>query len=432
MPQNRKTHTKVGCSKSTVFRILKKEREFGTLQRKKGTGSKRQASRREDRLLTSESLHDRFKTATEIRRDAPERGIQLKSRLKVLLVSDSRAEKSAAALNVAVGHLSDPDNIPGMAHFCEHMLFLGTKKYPQENMYTKFLSEHGGIYNAYTSTDKTVYFFDVIPEHFASALDIFAQFFISPLFTISATDRELNAVNSENEKNICNDSWRLYLLDKSTSDPNHPYNKFGTGNRDTLETTSRKMGIDVRQELLEFHSKWYSANIMTLVILGKESLDDLEKMAVEKFSEIEDKDVVKPSWAQHPHSEDYRGLQMNVVPVKDVRSLYLEFPIPDTTIHYKTEPLNYIGQLIGHEGPGSLLSLLKVKGWCNSLYSYCYLGGRGFAFFNISVDLSENGINHTDEIVELVFQYINLLNKEGIQKWFFDEIANIRLTLFKF
>ncbi|XP_077297857.1 insulin-degrading enzyme-like isoform X2 [Arctopsyche grandis] len=360
------------------------------------------------------------------------RGIQLKNRLKVLLVSDPTTDKSAAALNVNVGYLSDPDNIPGLAHFCEHMLFLGTKKYPEENMYTKFLSENGGGSNACTSTDYTTYFFDVLPEHFTAALDLFAQFFISPLFTISATDRELQAVNSEHDKNVCNDYWRLDQLNKSTADPNHPFNKFGTGNRDTLETIPKKMGIDVHKELLKFHSKWYSANLMSLAIFGKESLDDLEKMTVDMFSEIEDKDVTMPSWPQHPYSEEYQGLQLNAIPVKDVRNLYMAFPIPDTRLLYKSAPLHYISHLIGHEGPGSLLSLLKAKGWCNSLGSSAQYGGRGFATFNINVDLTENGINHTEDIVELVFQYINLLNKEGIHKWIFDEQANILATGFRF
>lgn len=57
----------------------------------------------------------------------------------------------------------------------------------------------------------------------------FAQFFIAPLFTEDVTDRELNAVNSEHEKNIPNDTWRLDQLDKHTGDPKHPYSKFGTG-----------------------------------------------------------------------------------------------------------------------------------------------------------------------------------------------------------
>lgn len=67
--------------------------------------------------------------------------------------------------NYIVGHLMDPWNLPGLAHFCEHMLFLGTDKYPSENEYSKFISSHGGITNAYTATDHTNYHFDIAPEH---------------------------------------------------------------------------------------------------------------------------------------------------------------------------------------------------------------------------------------------------------------------------
>lgn len=68
------------------------------------------------------------------------RGLKLSNGLKVLLVSDPVSDKAAAALTVDVGHMSDPNDIPGLAHFCEHMLFLGTEKYPNENAYSTFLS----------------------------------------------------------------------------------------------------------------------------------------------------------------------------------------------------------------------------------------------------------------------------------------------------
>lgn len=68
------------------------------------------------------------------------RGLKLVNGLKVLIVSDPVTDKSAAALTVDVGHMSDPTDIPGLAHFCEHMLFLGTEKYPNENAYSTFLS----------------------------------------------------------------------------------------------------------------------------------------------------------------------------------------------------------------------------------------------------------------------------------------------------
>jgi insulysin len=109
------------------------------------------------------------------------------------------------------------------------MLFLGTEKYPKENDFDKFLSDNGGSSNAYTDEDYTNYFFDVSPTKLTEALDRFAQFFISPLFTESGTEREINAVHSEHEKNIPDDTWRMSELHKVTANPEHPFHYFGTG-----------------------------------------------------------------------------------------------------------------------------------------------------------------------------------------------------------
>ena len=79
--------------------------------------------------------------------------ITLANGLRCLLVSDPGSEKSSAAMDVRVGHFSDPDELPGLAHFCEHMLFLGTEKYPNENEYSSYLNNHGGSSNAYTACE---------------------------------------------------------------------------------------------------------------------------------------------------------------------------------------------------------------------------------------------------------------------------------------
>lgn len=49
------------------------------------------------------------------------------------------------------------------------------------------------------------------------------------MFDESCKDREVNAVDSEHEKNLMNDAWRLFQLEKATGNPNHPFSKFGTG-----------------------------------------------------------------------------------------------------------------------------------------------------------------------------------------------------------
>ena len=73
----------------------------------------------------------------------------LKNGLRALLVHNNESQKSAAALAVNVGHFSDPKTRQGLAHFLEHMLFLGTEKYPDGSEYQKFISQYGGSNNAW-------------------------------------------------------------------------------------------------------------------------------------------------------------------------------------------------------------------------------------------------------------------------------------------
>lgn len=101
------------------------------------------------------------------------------------------------------------------------------------------------------------------------ALDRFAQFFIAPLFDPSCTEREANAVNSENSKNLQSDMWRMFQLDKSTSSRSHEFWRFGTGNKQTLWDEPMARGEDVRARLMAWQEKHYSANLMKLVVVGK-------------------------------------------------------------------------------------------------------------------------------------------------------------------
>lgn len=69
--------------------------------------------------------------------------LELANRLRVLLICNPETDKSAASLAVNTGHFDDPVNRQGMAHFLEHMLFLGTRTYPKPGEYQQFMSRHG-------------------------------------------------------------------------------------------------------------------------------------------------------------------------------------------------------------------------------------------------------------------------------------------------
>ncbi|KAK9476376.1 Metalloenzyme, LuxS/M16 peptidase-like protein [Lipomyces japonicus] len=360
------------------------------------------------------------------------RVIKLENELEALLIHDPDTDKASAALDVNVGSFSDPKELQGLAHFCEHLLFMGTEKYPKENDYSEYLSSHAGHSNAYTDSNDTNYYFEVGHEFLEGALDRFAQFFIAPLFSADGKDREIRAVDSENKKNLQSDNWRLHQLDRSLSNPDHPYSNFSTGNLETLEYNPTNLGIDVRDELLKFHKKYYSANIMKLVVLGRESLDELQDWAVEKFSAVGNSQIDPPRFKGHPLTEKELQKQIFAKPVMDEKALDLTFIFPDQRPLYKSHPSHYYSHLIGHEGPGSILEYLKSQSWANGLSAGSSHISDGAEIFNISVDLTTEGLKQYEKVIVTVFQYLQLLQQTDPQQWVYEELRDVAASNFRF
>ncbi|KAI0818412.1 peptidase M16 inactive domain-containing protein [Xylaria sp. FL0064] len=345
--------------------------------------------------------------------DREYRVIILPNKLEALLVQDPETDKASAALDVNVGAFSDDDEMPGTAHAVEHLSFMGTKKYPEENAFTAYLSTHTGYSNAYTNATSTNYYFEISvnlnnskqpPQDdisaFYGALDRFAQFFIEPLFLLSALDRELRAVDSEYKKNLRSDTRRLDQLEKSQSNPSHPYCRFSTGNFDILKTQPEALGMDVRQKFVNFHAKHYSSNLMKLCVLGNEPLDVLETWVADLFSGVPNKNLPQNRW-----EEDF----------------------------YENQPSWYISHLMGHEGPGGILSLLKSRGWASSLSAWTEEVCPGTpSIFNCEVCLTKKGLVMYKEVAKALFQYISLLRQTPPQEWIFNEGKQMADIKFKF
>lgn len=357
------------------------------------------------------------------------RYIRLENGLKVLLISDAAADKAAASLDVNVGSRQDPEDYQGLAHFLEHMLFLGTEKYPEAGAYQAFITAHGGSHNAFTSFEDTNYFFDISADSLEPALDQFAQFFVAPLFNAEYVGREVNAVNSEYRARIKDDRRRELAVFKSQLNPAHPFSKFSVGNLNTLQSANEDA---LREQLLAFYERNYSANIMSLTVIGRESLDELEAMVLPKFSAVENRQRQLEVIAEPLFKAGDLPKWINIQPVQNRRSLSVNFPVPDAEPHWRSKPLNYIGNILGHEGEGSMLSVLKAKGWVDSLSAGESLNFQGGAMFGVEVALTEVGLAHVDEIVALIYQNIEQLRAQGIEHWRFTEQAGLAMQGFMF
>jgi insulysin len=216
--------------------------------------------------------------------DRAYRYLRLPNQMQVLLVSDPETDKSAAALAVYRGSFHEPNDRPGLAHFLEHMLFIGTGKYPEVDTFQQFITGNGGSSNAYTALDHTNYFFDIQNSGFPEGLDRFAHFFIDPLLSPEYVEREKNAVHSEYQMQIKDDGWRGYSVSKRALNPEHPGHRFTIGSLDTLAG-------DVGDDLQQFFEKHYSADQMGLAILSDRSLDDLEALVRPLFGQVVNKDA---------------------------------------------------------------------------------------------------------------------------------------------
>ena len=346
----------------------------------------------------------------------------LENGLKVVLVSDPNVDKSAASLDVAVGSGTDPKEWPGMAHFLEHMLFLGTEKFPESGEYQAFIQQNGGHTNAFTAYDHTNYFYDIDPASLKESLDRFAQFFISPLLNAEFVERERNAVDSEYYARRTDDFRRTWSARKRVFNPLHPVTKFSIGNNQTLADKPQQ---SVRNALLEFHKNYYSANIMSLAIVGRDSLDEMEAWVRGLFDGIPNRGI-KSFEANVPIYVD--GSLPKLLEVKTLKQRYsigLNFALPETRTHYKTKPLQYLSNLLGHEGKGSLLSYLKSRDWVESLSAGTELNNPEGSSFSISIRATEEGFGNWTEIVNSILSYVNLIQQSGVEQWRYQELDDV-------
>ncbi|KAJ6525427.1 Metalloenzyme, LuxS/M16 peptidase-like protein [Mycena vulgaris] len=408
--------------------------------------------------------------------DREYRVIRLENGLEAMLVHDAKADKAAASLDVAVGHLHDPDDMPGLAHFCEHLLFMGTEEFPRENEYSEFLAKNNGSSNAYTSTSNTNYHFNVATGALSQALMRFAGFFHSPLFAPSCTSRELNAVDSEHKKNHQADMWRIFQLNKHLSVEGHPWRKFGSGNRESLSEAAKRLkakgrldtqngllapspipsrlsspapsissadsndeadggavGRETRRRLMEWWSKEYCASRMRLCVLGNDSLDELAILASTLFSPILNRGADPlPMVTSSPVGPDERGTLVAIQTIMTFHCLEIAFPLEWQPPFWRHKPATFLSHFVGHEGPGSVHSYLKSKGWITTLSCGPQNLARGLSTFKVTVYLTIDGFKNHREVSLAVFKFLTLLRESQFEAFHQRELVTLSTTKFRF
>ncbi|MGE3954310.1 MAG: insulinase family protein [Parachlamydiales bacterium] len=351
------------------------------------------------------------------------RKIRLDNGLEACLISDPGVEESGVAIAVETGSWQDPKEASGMAHFTEHMLFLGNARYPEENGFRRLLDAHNGKANAFTADQFTCYMFTIESDHLEEALDPFAHFFIDPLFSADAMVRERVAVDQEFERAKEHDGWREEMVRKAVANPHHPHADFGFGSRETL-------GSLTPEAMRLWFESHYSSNLMHLLVYSPLPLDTLQEQVVESFSQIPNREIGPFPTPGTKHSPKTAGKLLAVKPHKAMRNLTLGWELPyDDRAERETAAARFAAYLLGHEGEGSLGARLKqqglIEGIATQLDVYRKPHSPTYTLF-LSLDLTERGLQERDLVIGQLFAAINSYQENPPPQSLFEEMQTVR------
>lgn len=356
--------------------------------------------------------------------------IVLGNQLEIMLVSDPSIKKSAAAISVAVGSLQEPKEFGGLAHYLEHMLFLGTTSYPKVGDYGEFVSRNGGSQNAYTQLDHTNYMVAVNNDAYEEALSRFSGFFFEATLDQRYADKERNAVHSEWTMKGPNDWVILEQLNGLTLNSEHPISQFNWGNLDSL---ADKKNNDLQSALENMYNTYYSANLMKGAMISNLPIADMEKLAKQYFGNIPNKNAPRPKMTAVVAKPKHLKKVIRYIPQTEMKQLRINFVIENNSQQFAVKPNGYVNYLLSNEMPGTLASTLRDNGLSDAVYSNYDADEYGNAgSFTLYIDLTESGVQNRDKVMGVVLKYLALLKDKGVNPRYFKEIKQSLSNSFRF
>ena len=375
-------------------------------------------------LLTSCSLGPQIAQSPQLHREI--QSFTLSNQLEAVVISTPDANTSGVALNIGVGGMDDPTDFPGMAHYLEHMLFLGNQDYPKPNEFKHFIEQHGGTLEAFTYLTHTEYAFEIANDAFPAALSRFAAQFRAPLFNPEYMEKEKSAVQAEWSANRAldyriKDRLHTSLLGK------HPANRFFVGN---LQTLADKPGVSLHQALTRFYNEQYSAHKMKLVVIGNAPIEELSAQVKREFSGIQRHETPASSL---PEFTPNGASKLTYKTHNGDHRLGLSFVVKDNVSQFKSKPNKYLVYLLSANKPGSLNHLLLNQGLISAFDIHISSDEFGnYGKLEIDYQLTPKGRENKARITGLTLKYLELIQQKGISADYAAELKSILTNRFRF
>ncbi|WP_277052125.1 pyrroloquinoline quinone biosynthesis protein PqqF [Zestomonas thermotolerans] len=289
----------------------------------------------------------------------PSQSLVLGDGLRTTLVHTPDDSHAAVLLRVAAGSHDEPRAFPGLAHFLEHLLFLGGRRFVGEQRLMPFVQACGGRLNASTGARSTEFFFELPAARLVEGLARLQDMLLYPALEESIQLREREVLEAEFRARAADlDTLAEAALAWAVAD-GHPLRDFHAGNRASLAVEQAAF----RHALAVFHQRHYRRGACSLVLLGPQPLEELQSLAAQLARSL-------PAGAPPP-----RGAPPELLPLRSPSlAMHLAAGLPRLWLGFvldgqaHLEPaVGLLDWLLGDESPGSLLARLGELGLVDGL-----------------------------------------------------------------
>ncbi|CAH8600417.1 unnamed protein product [Schistosoma bovis] len=356
------------------------------------------------------------------------RHFELQNGMKVMIISTCNDiddnhfisdTLSAAALCINVGSFSDPHEAQGLSHLLEHMLFHGDIINHEMRTFHNYLQEYNGYWDSKTSNEHTLFYFSITEKYFNEALHLFALHFINPTLKLDGMRKSIEKIDMEFQKVKTRDYAKLRGFISSLAVKGSPYRLFSRGNKQSLITEPEKNNIDVYGLLKKHWTTLYSAHRMTLVVQSKDSLNKMERIVRENFSNIPANRSVKIDLTRYRNSFDSpEFLKLyHVDSTRNKEQLRMVWAVPSVCTLYESNPVAVLAYFLSDKHPYGLENYLKnnhlateVK--CEFSAMSDFDNSTICALITICIDL--NGTRpDLFKITKIVYEYLRFLSNKA-------------------
>ena len=352
----------------------------------------------------------------------------LQNGMEVLFIEPiEEIEKVYIALSIGVASEADPPYYQGFTHLLEHMLFTGSKLYPENNYIEKIVKKYRGSNNGETGDFATTYFYELHEEGLAEFLPVLADAIKNPLLDIETIKKEINNINSEISMRMTYEKkYDYYKFIKAIGNPQSRLFSDGFANIDPKEVDFEKLQSD----LIEFHKNYYTGKLMKMVVISDKKKSEILSAVESYFEDIPDEEMPRPFFNT---TDTY---QPPFLPEQYGKIYYMEGSMEPSTFRIisvidserqqtKFAPDDFIALLFTYNAKDSVKYNLQKEGLVIDIHCFKIFEDFKDEIFVFEFDLTEKGKKNISKILLHFYSFIEFVKNLENRNEIFNYISKI-------